>query len=77
MVVPQVAHGEPQVLFGIGAEDLGRRALVLGLFSAEMNPAAPHSILCAPQGEPNGDTLTIKANWGKIVNDCFGYRQAV
>ena len=77
MVVPQVAHGEPQVLFGVGAEDFGRRALVLGLLGAEMNPAAPHPILGAPQGEPNGDTLSIKANGGEIVNDCFGYRQAV
>jgi hypothetical protein len=73
MVVPQVADREPQVLLGIGAKDLGRGALVLRLFSAEMNPATPHAILGAPQCEPNGDTLTFESNGGEIVDDCFAY----
>jgi len=73
MVVPQVAHGEPQLLLGVGAEDLGGGTLVLGLLGAKVNPAAPHPILGAPNGEPNGDTLAFKANGGKIVNDCFSY----
>jgi hypothetical protein len=73
MVVPEVPHGQPQVLLGNRAEDLGRGALVLGLLGAEMDPPAPYPILGAPQGEANGDTLSFESNGGKIVNDCFAY----
>lgn len=75
MVVPQVAHGQPQVLLGDGAEDLGRGALVFGLLGAKMNPPAPHPVVGTTQGEPNGDTLSFESNGGKIVNDGFAYYQ--
>lgn len=73
VVVTQVANGEPQVLLGDRAEDLGRGALVLGLLGAEMDPAAPHPIVGTPQGEPNSDTLSFEFDGGKIVNDGFAY----
>lgn len=73
-MVTQVAHGEPQILLGNRAENLSRGAFVLGLLGSEMDPAAPHPIVGAPQGEPNGDTLSFESNGGEIVNRCFAYR---
>lgn len=73
MVVPQVAHGQPQVLLGDSAENLGRGPLVFGLLGAKMNPPAPHPIVGTTQGEPNGDTLSFESNGGEIVNDGFAY----
>jgi hypothetical protein len=73
MVVPQVAHGKPQVLLGDGTEDFGRGALVLGLLGAKMDPPAPHPIVGTTQGEPNGDTLSFESNGGEIMNDGFTY----
>lgn len=73
MMVPQIAHREPEILLGVGAENLGRGALVLGLLGAEMNSPAPHPILGAPDREPNGDTLSFESNGEEIVNDCFAY----
>jgi hypothetical protein len=71
VVVSEVADREPQVLLGEGAEDLGRRTLELGLFQPEQDPAAPGTVLGVTQHETDGDTLTIKADRGKIVNDSF------
>ena len=71
MVVAEVADGEPEVLLGQGAEDLRRGPLVLGVFEAEQDAAAPRPVLGMTQHETDGDTLAFKANRGEIVNDSF------
>jgi len=75
MVVAEVAHGEPEVLLGKGAEDLRRRPLVLGVFETEQNTAAPRAILGVTEQEADGDTLAFKADWGEIVDGCFMKRR--
>lgn len=71
MVVSQVPNGEPQILLGGGAEDLGGGALMLGLFRPKQDAPAPRAVLGVSQGEPNEDTLSFKSYGGEIVNDCF------
>lgn len=71
MVVSQIAHGEPEILLREGAEDLRRGALVLGVFEAEQDAAAPRPILRVAEHETYGDTLAFKADGGEIVDDCF------
>ncbi len=77
VMVPQVPHGNPQILFGRRAEDLRRGTLVLGVFGAEEDSAAPHAVLTATQGQPDRDGQSVEFDGGKIVYDCFarsGYR---
>src|SRR5205807_1440646 len=69
VVVAQVAHRLPQVRLRRGAEDLGRRALRLGVGSPEQDPAPPHAVLAAADLETNGDELSVEANGGEIVDD--------
>jgi hypothetical protein len=71
VVVPQIADGKPQVLFGSRAEDLRGGPLVLGLFGPEQDAAPPGPVFGVPQGEPDEDTLSFESNGREIVNDCF------
>lgn len=74
-MIPEVANGEPEVLLGERTEDLRRGPLMLGVFQPEQDATAPGAILRMTEHEANGDTLTFKANWGEIVNDCFVKRR--
>ena len=75
MVVSQIADGEPEVLLGQRAEDLRCGPLVLGIFQPKQNAAAPGPVFRVAEYEANGDTLTFKADWGEIVDDCFVKRR--
>ena len=55
MVLPQVAHGLPQVLLAGGAEDLRRHPLGVAAALDEVQAAAPDAVLAAPDGEPHGE----------------------
>src|SRR5438552_4732395 len=69
VMVAQVADGLPQIRLRRGAEDLGRRALRLGVRRPEQDPAPPHSVLAAAYLEANGDELSVEANGGEVVDD--------
>jgi hypothetical protein len=75
MVVPQVAHRQPEVLLGEGAEDLRRGPLMLGVFQPEQDATAPSPILRMTEHEAYGDTLAFEPNGGEIVDDCFVKRR--
>src|ERR1051325_8397342 len=69
VMVAQVADGLPQIRLRRGAEDLGRRALRLGVRRPEQDPAPPHAVVAAAYLETNGDELSVEANGGEVVDD--------
>src|SRR6266576_7225642 len=70
-MIPQVAYRLPQVRLRRGAEDLGRRALRLGVRRAEQRPPTPDPVFRPAYLEANGDELSVESDGGKVVDDCF------
>ena len=71
MMVAQVPHRLPKVLFRKRAKNLGGRPFVLRLLGAEQDPPTPDAVLGPPHGEANGDSLSIETYGGEVVNDGF------
>ena len=72
MVVAQIADGEPEVLFGRGAEDLGRDPLAFTALVEEMQPGAPDAVFGPAHREADADKDAFEAYRGQIVKLGFG-----
>ena len=69
VMIPQVPYRLPEIGFGGGAEDLGRRALVLGIRRPEMDTPPPRPVVGPADRETDSDTLPFESYGGEIMND--------